>query len=431
MILVYTHQLTPRFSYTIDLVFKTVLNVDFKTTTDLTEFENSNLVKIAYTSANQNFDVFIQSSNLLFETGIKPFNIEVDHNSGVYPKFFKASFDDFLGFDLFAMVFYFATRYEEYLDSDLDGHFRHKAENSLAFKNKCLSIPFLNIAIQDFANKLKVLYPNFISQKKVFSYLSTIDIDNAFAFAHKGLKRNVGGFLLDIFKFKFSNLLARISSNINDKKDPFNTFHIIDELSKEYNVKLHYFVLVGDYSTYDKNPHFLNNGFGKLIKSLSNKHNIGLHPSYESYLDVNKIAIEKKRLENITGLKVTSARCHFLRIKFPDTYRAFIDNGITDDYTMIYASETGFRTGLCTPFKWFDLNKNEATSLTIHTSALMEGVLRDYNKLDEESCKKTSLALLEEVRKQNGEFISIFHNDSFSDDNLDLINLYKTILKSV
>jgi hypothetical protein len=29
---------------------------------------------------------------------------------------------------------------------------------------------------------------------------------------------------------------------------------------------------------------------------------------------------------------------------------------------MIFASQSGYRTGLCLPYKWFDLEKNETTS---------------------------------------------------------------------
>ncbi len=163
---------------------------------------------------------------------------------------------------------------------------------------------------------------------------------------------------------------------------------------------------------------------------MSNGHAIGLHPSYESFKDLSKIAVEKQRLENITGKKVTSARCHFLRVKFPETYRAFIDADITDDYTMLYASRPGFRTGLCTPYKWFDLKKNEATNLTIHTSVIMEGTLRDYNKLSSQKAKQTSLELLNEVKKQGGEFISIFHNDSFVPEQKEWVDVYKALLQN-
>jgi hypothetical protein len=244
------------------------------------------------------------------------------------------------------------------------------------------------------------------------------------------LKRNLGGLAKDVFNLRLSQVAQRIMSNLDEKKDPYNTFKLINSLSDETQTALQYFVLIGDYSTYDKNPHYNKVGFRKLLKGLSNKLEIGLHPSYESFNYLEKIEIEKKRLEDIIEKKVTSARCHFLRIKFPETYRAFINAGITDDYTMIYASQSGFRTGLCMPFPWFDLERNEITSLTIHPSTIMEGTLRDYNGYSIEHANATIHHLLSEVKKQGGEFVSVWHNDSFVPEQAEWIDVYKNLLQT-
>lgn len=430
MILIYTHHITPRVVYAMDVVFKTVLNTSYQITESKEEFYNSNTPKIAYTKANEGFDVFIESDNLLFESDIKTKIIEAEQEFVGFPKFFKSNSQDFLGYDIFVMVFYFTTRYEEYLKSDLDEHQRFQAEKSLAFKYNCLHIPFLNHAIQDFAERLKREFPFVIFNKRSFNFLSTIDIDNAFAYANKGFKRNLGGLAKDLLSLKFKQVSSRLRSNLNDENDPYNTFEQINRLSEDTQTALQYFVLIGDYAAYDKNPHYQNEGFRKLLKSLSVKHTMGLHPSYESYNNLEKIGIEKKRLEDIIGKKVTTARCHFLRVNLPETYREFIKQGITDDYTMIFASQSGYRTGLCLPYKWFDLQKNETTNLTIHTSIIMEGTLRDYNKLSAENAKHSALHLLQDVKKHGGEFISIFHNDSFVPEQKDWIKFYKELLQT-
>lgn len=430
MILVYTHTITSRVAYAINLVFDAVLNIPYELTDNRIYFDEYVLPKMAYTTKLNVAEVYIQSDTLLFETNIKAVLPVADKNYIDFPKFFKSNTNDFLGYDIFAMVFYFASRYEEYLNTDSDEHKRFKAESSIAFKYHCLKSPFLNVAINQFSEKLKHQFPSLNFEKRTFNFLSTIDIDNAFAYANKGLKRNLGGLVKDVFSLKFSHIIKRIESNFNSDKDPYNTFNFINNLSKDTQTALHYFVLIGDYSAYDKNPNYKNTGFKKLLKSLSSDHSIGLHPSYETYNHPEKIGIEKKRLEDIIERKVTSARCHFLRVKFPETYRTYIEQGITDDYTMIYASQSGFRTGLCTPYKWFDLERNEATPLIIHTSVIMEGTLRDYNKLSIENAKRTSLFLLNEVKKQGGEFVSVWHNDSFVTSQKEWIEVYKNLLEN-
>ncbi len=428
MILIYTHTITPRITYSLDLVFGTLLNIPHHLTDSLEVYQTSFLPKIAYTHANKGFGVFIQSDHLLFENHIRPALPVVSGNYLNFPIFFKANEESFLPYDIFATVFYFATRYEEYLPYEADKHQRFQAEQSMAFKNGILNEPFINGLIEDFAHQLKKSFESLEFPRRNFNYLSTIDIDNAFAYAHKGLKRNTGGLVKDLLSLKLSNAGKRIESAINETKDPYNTFDLIHSLSAKSQTALQYFVLIGDYATYDKNPHYQNMGFRKLLKSLSDRHSIGLHPSYESFLQPEKIQIEKKRLEEIIERKITSVRCHFLRIKFPETYRHFISNGITDDYTMIYASQSGFRTGLCVPYKWFDLEKNEATALTLHPSTVMEGTLRDYNNYSPEKANEVIRELMSKVNEFGGEFVSIWHNDSFVSSQQNWIEVYKKML---
>lgn len=429
MILIYSHTLSNRLKYVTDLIFKTVLLIDCELTDDLIYFQSKEIPKIAYTNNKETSSVYIHSDTILFETDVNQTLPVADKNYTDFPKFFASNTTDFLGYDLFAMVFYFTSRYEEYIPTVTDNHQRFKAENSISFQFNCLQKPFLNQAILDFSIRLNQLFPNLEFKKRNFNFISTIDIDNAFAYSNKGLVRNLAGLVNDLFKLRLSDVKQRIISILNEQKDPYNTFDIINQMSDETKTALHYFVLISDYSDYDKNPKFTNSNFQHLLKSLSEKFSIGLHPSYYSISKLENIEIEKKRLHDITLKPIKSARCHFLRLNFPETYRSFIKNGITDDYTMIYASQCGFRTGLCMPYKWFDLERNEQTELTIHTSVIMEGTLRDYNQVNANNALNTSLQLMSEVKKYGGEFISIFHNDSFTKNNSEWVKLYQSILK--
>lgn len=416
--------------YAVDLVFTNVLGISYELTEDIEKFRASSQIKFAYSNIDRNFEIFIKADRLLFESDIRKELPEADGNYLNFPQFFKSNVPSFLPYDIFATVFYLASRYEEYLDSDLDQHKRFKAENSLAYKHGFLHKPFLNYLIEDFGNKLQQRFPQIQFKKRAFNFLSTIDIDNAFAYAGKGLKRNIGGAMKDVVRLKTKDIATRFKSNFNPEKDPYNTFQLINTLSTETQTALQYFVLIGDYSQYDKNPHHTNKEFRKLLKSLAEDYQIGLHPSYNSYSVLEKISIEKKRLENVIEKNVTSARCHFLRVKFPETYRTFIREGITDDYTMIYSSQCGFRTGLCVPHKWFDLGKNKTTFLTIHPSTVMEGVLRDYNKLSVEQAQSQVVNLMNDVKQFGGEFVSVWHNDSFVPQQQEWIELYKNMLNN-
>lgn len=429
MILIYTHTLTARVSYTVELIFGTVLGTPYELTDEPWKFESSDLPKLAYTYEKPDTGVFLEAGALLFEEHVRPYRPVKSASYKNFPVVFPVGEASSLPYDLFSTVFYVATGYEEYLPFEGDQHGRFMAEQSALYWWGVLKQPFLNELILDFAEVLTSHFPELEFKKRDFSFLSTIDIDNAFAYAHKGLTRNAGGLLKDLLSLQFKKSAERMAANSNDSKDPYNTFELINDLSKETQTALQYFVLIGDYSAYDKNPHHTNAGFRKLLQQLASDHVMGLHPSYQTYDDPARIGMEKQRLEEIIGKPVTSARCHFLRLKFPETYRHFINAGITDDYTMIYASQCGFRTGLCVPYKWFDLEKNEVTSLTLHPSTVMEGTLRDYNKLSPEKAEEICQELMWQVKKYGGEFISIFHNDSFVPGQNQWIAVYKAILQ--
>ncbi len=420
--------MSPRMSYALDVVFNAVLNCEYEVTSDVNYFTSSTLAKIAYSKNKIDCYVYINPHSLLLETDIKNNTDAIQETYLKQNYFFETEKNSFINYDVFASVFYFTTCYQEYLLFESDKHQRFRAEHSLLYKNNLLHKPYLNHLIHDFAIKLKKVFPKLEFKKRTFNFLSTIDIDNAYAYANKGFKRNVGGFVLDASKLHLTKINKRLASVLNSEKDPYNKFNMINALSEKTKTTLQYFVLIGDYAEYDKNPHHNNQEFQKLLQSLSSNYTLGLHPSYESYHNLTKIDIEKKRLEKIISKKITSARCHFLRIKFPDTYRAFINSDITDDYTMIYASQCGFRTGLCVPYKWFDLQKNETTNLTIHTSAVMEGTLRDYNTHSPIQAQEIIHNTMQEVITFGGEFISIWHNDSFTDEQKEWIKVYEWLL---
>jgi len=71
MLLLYTHQITHRVKYTFNLIFKSVLDVNFEITTDKEYFKQFQSAKFSYTDKQIADELFFQSGELLFETGVK------------------------------------------------------------------------------------------------------------------------------------------------------------------------------------------------------------------------------------------------------------------------------------------------------------------------------------------------------------------------
>ena len=112
--------------------------------------------------------------------------------------------------------------------------------------------------------------------------------------------------------------------------------------------------------------------------------------------------------------KITKSRQHFLKLDLPKTYKDLISVGVTDDYTMGFASRLGFRAGICTPYPFFDLIANIETSLMIHPFQVMDGTLNQYLKLSPSTAFSRVIDLYEEVKEVKGTFITLFHNDALS-----------------
>jgi hypothetical protein len=319
-------------------------------------------------------------------------------------------------FDVFAASFYLVTRYEEYLPQIRDQFDRFTASESLAFQQKFLKKPLINIWANEIAEIVKTHYPEFVFPEQQFNYISTIDIDNAYAYKHKGILRIVAGLLYALVNG--NDFKQRLKVLFNITHDPYDTYNEQFEIHKKYNVKPIYFFLLGDYGVNDKNITVKNKKFQSLIKSLADYYEVGIHPSYASNNDVNILAKEINRLKNMTHRDVKKSRQHFLKLTLPLTYRNLIDNDIFEDFTMGYSGQVGFRASICSPFYFYDLDTESQTDLKIFPFAVMEATLKYYLKMNPEEAIKEITELMETVKSVNGTFVSVWHNESLSDQGI-------------
>ena len=430
ILLIYTPNITSRHKYIFKLFFDEIFRIDFQITNNLDEFSAFNGAKLNY--SNQQFadELFIESFGLLDEKGINQQEINV-HLNEEFPVFFSSQSEGVLPFDVFSCSFYLVSRYEEYLPFVKDSHKRFQAENSLAYNNDFLQKPVINIWGKKLIDKIKNRFPNLPIKESEYQYISTIDIDNAFYFREKGFVRSAAGFLSSFFSFDFKGIKQRFAVLMGAEKDPYDTYQLQLQIQKKYNLKVIYFFLLADYGLNDKNISFTKRKFQLLIKRLSDFAKIGIHPSYSSNSNHSKLLKEIKRLETITKKEVTKSRQHFLKLTLPETYNHLSDLGITDDYTMGYASAVGFRASICTPFTFYNLDLETVLPLKVHPFAVMDATLLYYMKLNTEEAMKKISDLIEEVKKVDGTFISLWHNDTFSDYKqwLGWKDVYKNMIK--
>ncbi|MFQ3181448.1 MAG: hypothetical protein ACI9Z4_001042 [Polaribacter sp.] len=413
MILIYTHKITPRVRYIFKHIFTRTLLIPVSFTTKVEEFVAHNGPKLTYTKAPLGKEFFIKSNPLLFEQGVNDLEVNIQKWEEV-PCFFVTGSKSAIPFDIFAASFYLISRYEEYLPHVKDRHGRYAASESLAYKNGFLEKPVVDIWSYKLLARLKEKFPNYKYENRAYEYISTIDIDNAFAYKYKNFIRTFGGFLNDLFKLRLLNVLQRLMVLLNLTKDPFDNFQRILDLKKTKDIRTIFFCSIGDYTTFDTNVSASKNKYRLLLKDLVDYASVGLHPSYFTMQNASLLKKEKERLESITNIPIIRSRQHYLRFNLPESYQQLIDLEIEEDHSMGYASNVGFRAGTCTPFYFYDLDFEIQTPLKVFPFALMDTTLNDYLKITPKQSLGKIRDLRNEVKAVNGTFITLFHNESLS-----------------
>ena len=413
MLIIYTPKITSRHKYIFKLFFNEIHQIKFQITEREDEFKAFDGAKLNYSNTSFEDEIFIESIGLLNEKGINQQDINVSPQNNI-PAFFQSQSDSSMGFDVFSASFYLVSRYEEYLPFVKDIHQRFQAENSLAYKHDFLQKPLINIWAKSLMQKIKQKHPDLEVISPTYNYISTIDIDNAFYYLEKGFVRSLAGFFASLFSFDVNGIQQRFAVLLGKQKDPYDTYDAQLKLQKEYNLKVIYFILLADYGLNDKNISFTKRKFQLLIKRLADYASIGIHPSYGSNTNFAKLPKEIKRLEGITKREVTKSRQHFLKLTLPETYNQLVDFGIRDDYTMGFASAIGFRASICSAYTFYNLDTETILPIKIYPFAVMDATLLYYLKLSPEQSLTQISALIEEVKNVNGTFISLWHNDTFS-----------------
>lgn len=391
-----------------------MLGIEFRLTTDAGESFKTGEPLINYSTHPVNNSLKITPHSLLMEECITIQDIKIVGDWEGYPVFFQTP-DGNIPFDIFAASFFLVSRYEEYLPFTPDQHGRFPAAASIAFKHHFHKLPIVNVWIKKLGEKLKALFPVLDIKHLPFKYLPTIDIDNPWKLLNKPfLLRNLS-IIKSIIYFDFSSALEKIKI-LNEKlPDSFETYGELDKMHLGKKEEILLFILSSSATNFDMKINPDNANWQRLIKELSEKYPLGLHPSYSTFHDESILMDEKKFLESLCGKSITRSRQHFIRLRMPDTYRKLTKAGIKEDYSMGFHDVAGFRAGIACPFRFFDIQMNKQEDLIIYPFAVMDRTLKDYMVLNTNLAFEEIQDIIGEVKTSGGLFISVWHNESLGD----------------
>lgn len=412
MIIIYTKRCSARLLYTARHIFEHVLGVDYRVSENLNGKNDGDIV-LTYGFTASAGELSMYASDILFEdTGP---HIDTYHKIIEKPwPYFKAPFGSFdFCEDVFALCFFSISRYEEYVLPIKDKYGRFRACDSVFSRDKVLQTPHVDTMIFEFARKIQSVFHQFQFSNKKTKKLLTIDVDHAWKYRNKGFIRHLAAFGKNVLQLRLDLVAERMKVLTGILPDPYFSFDQLDKLSTL--VEMRYFILLGDYNKIDINIHHKSMEFRQLLSSLSDRYPVGIHPSSKSSNNTLQLIKERKRLEEITKKPIYDSRQHFLLLTMPGTYHALLEAGITDDYTMGFADNIGFRAGTAFPFYWFDLSTDTETRLLVHPFVAMDVTIRDYLNLKPSEAFGKMKSMLDGVKQNGGTFTLLWHNSSFTD----------------
>jgi hypothetical protein len=414
VLLLYSPVSTPRLQYIASHMASRMLGIGLELITDREAAQRTGRPLVNYSPDAVKGAFNILPSGLLSEEGILPDRTRVENCDGL-PVIFQSSPGGDISFDVFSASFYMLSRYEEYLPFKKDIHGRFPVSESLAGRHGLSGLPLVDIWAEELKKGLQKKFPRIVFPVREFRFVPTIDIDVPWAYLNRSFWRTAGGFARSLLGGDKGGVRSRARVLMKLEKDPFDVWPEIEEMHNGAGLSPLFFFPAGAYSRFDKSPPLTSPAYRQLIKDISGRYTAGIHPSYYSVSDGRLMSREIGLLREVLAKPVTCSRQHYLRLEIPATYRLLIENGITDDYTMGWAETPGFRAGTCTPFQFYDLEREQATSLQVWPFQVMDGTLRDYLDIDPARATEIALGIAGEVRRVRGTLVTLWHNESLTE----------------
>ncbi len=318
----------------------------------------------------------------------------------------SSSFD----IDVFEVVFYLLARVDEHAFAESDEHGRIQSKEFIQHQWGGLNCAYIDHLRSIWLKRLGI-QDTFKSTQEL-----TIDIDSAYAFLHKGMKRTLGGLAKDLLKGDVRNLLERVQTLLHLKEDRFDTYSYILTQANTHGWPCRFFFLLTDFGGQNIGLPYQSKGLKRLIASLEKEATVGIHPGYHEWNSAkNRTSIEIQRLAEIIDSPVLHSRQHFLRMQMPDTYRSLESLDIQKDYTMGMADEVGYRAGTSRTFRWYDYQQDRVSSLEIVPFWGMDSAIKRHKGWSIEEAKKEILQAKKAI-DGIGDWRMVWHNETVCDE---------------
>lgn len=288
-------------------------------------------------------------------------------------------------YDILGLAYWIFTRLEEVGSVSYDNYDRFPAISSHAYKFGYLDRPIVDEWFNVLGQIIQQLWPGLELKKHFFQIRVSHDVDRPSLYAFKSWKiiaRLMAGHIVkrkDLRGFFMAPYLKYSTRSRLVDSDPYNNFDWIMDVSEKNEIKSAFYFICGSTSpNMDADYEIDNPAMRELLRRIHSRgHEIGLHSSYNTFLDPVALRNEFDRLKLVCseeGIQQAEwgGRMHYLRWEQPATLRALNNIGISYDSTLGYADQPGFRCGTCFEYPAFDSVANKLLSLRIRPLIAME-----------------------------------------------------------
>lgn len=313
-------------------------------------------------------------------------------------------------FDLVAAVFHLLALEAEQRITVRDTHGRIPADELLLVRCGAHEFPMVDLWALDLAQRMRSVFTELPAPVRTYRHVLTVDVDNGLRYAARPLHRALGATIKDLVGGKSARLAERWRVRRGQAPDPYARF--VDRVSDVHDAvdRTIAFVLTRGEGPFDHAARIGHPAYTALLERLGKVAEVGLHPSYVSSREEQLIPRERDHLAAVTGRIPTVTRQHFLRWQLPGTFRALRAQGFIEDHSIGFSDRCGFRTGTCTPFPWYDLERDEETPLMLHPFAVMDSAVAHGTGEGLRTAIGEMKRINDRVRAVNGTFISVWHD---------------------
>ncbi len=335
------------------------------------------------------------------------------------------------GIDLFAASFFMLTRWEEHVTGPRDQHGRLPAAASAAGRGQFLGRPVVN----EYAELLWALLQRLgCAQRRRARELvisASHDVDWPYLWTAREIALTCAGSLKAGRPAAAARALRSfVATKARLRKDPYDTFDWLMDLSDECGVKSCFNFMTGGSTAHDPRHKLRGAALRRLLRHIDERgHEIGFHPSYDTYEDPARWEAEWKRLSEASPQPIKVGRQHLLRFDVPRTWRIWESRGMEWDSTLGYADHEGFRCGTCYDYPVFDVLARRPLRLREVPLVAMDATLVRYRKLSPAQAASSLEQLLAQVKKHRGQFVLLWHNSNLDDEWRPYREVYRRILR--